>query len=115
MQPYIDLRSARAGLLLVILASVLWGTGNAVVKTIYDLSATNALSVAFLRMGLAVPALVLICCVTLGRGMWSLPKRDLPLMLGAGALIALYQATFYASLPRVALRLPRSSPYAAHR
>jgi drug/metabolite transporter, DME family len=105
MQGNLALRSARVGLLLVMLASVLWGTGNAVAKTIYDLANTNAISVAFLRMALSVPALVLVCHLTLGRALWKFHLRDLPFMLGAGALVALYQVAFYASLPKVGVSI----------
>ena len=105
MQLHFKFRSARAGLFLVMLAAVLWGTGNAVAKSIYDLADTNAISVAFLRMALSVPALLLVCRTTLGRQMWSLRKADLPFMLGAGALVALYQVFFYASLPKVGVSI----------
>lgn len=105
MQHNLTLRSARAGLVLVMMASVLWGTGNAVAKTIYDLANTNAISVAFLRMALSVPALVLVCHLTLGQAMWKFHLRDLPLMLSAGALVALYQVSFYASLPKVGVSI----------
>jgi len=105
MQLALTLRSARAGLLMVMLASVLWGTGNVVAKSIYDLANTNAISVAFLRMALSVPALLLVCRFTVGRAMWSLHRQDLPLMLAAGALVALYQVAFYASLPKIGVSI----------
>lgn len=105
MQLSLDLRSARLGLLLVMCAAVLWGTGNAVAATIYTLAPTNAISVAFLRMALAVPALLIVCRVTLGRAMWSFHRHDLPFMLTAGALVALYQVAFYASLPKIGVAI----------
>ncbi|HRW04675.1 MAG TPA: EamA family transporter [Caldilineaceae bacterium] len=97
--------TTRAGLFMVMLAAVLWGTGNAVARTIYDIVDTNAFSVAFLRMALAVPALLIVCAMTLGRRMWFLTPLDLPYMLGAGALVALYQVSFYAALPRVGVAI----------
>ncbi len=105
MQQNQSIHAARAGLLLVMFASILWGTGNAVARTIYDLTATNAFSVAFLRMALSVPALLTVCYLTLGRHMWSVQRHDLPYMLGAGALVALYQVSFYASLPRIGVAI----------
>jgi drug/metabolite transporter, DME family len=105
MQLSLNLRSARAGLFMVMLASVLWGTGNVVAASIYDLAHTNAISVAFLRMALSVPALLLVCHFTLGCAMWSFHRQDLPFMLSAGALVALYQAAFYASLPKVGVAI----------
>lgn len=105
MQLSLNLRSARTGLLLVMLASVLWGTGNAVAATLYDLAATNAISVAFLRMALSVPALLWVCYFTLGKGMWSFHRHDLPFMLVTGSLVALYQVAFYASLPKIGVAI----------
>lgn len=105
MQENLNQPSARAGLFLVMLASVLWGTGNPVARSIYDLATTNAISVAFWRMALSVPALWLICYLALGAKLWSLSHRELPLMLTAGALVALYQVTFYASLPKVGVAI----------
>lgn len=97
--------ATRTGLFMVMLAAVLWGTGNAVARTIYDIADTNAFSVAFLRMALSVPALLLVCGIMLGRRMWHLQRLDLPYMLGAGALVALYQVSFYAALPKVGVAI----------
>jgi drug/metabolite transporter, DME family len=105
MQLSLNLRSARAGLLFVMLASMSWATGNVVAATIYGLAPTNAISIAFLRMALSVPALVVVCHLTLGRAMWSFHRSDLPVMLATGALVALYQATFYASLPQIGVAI----------
>jgi drug/metabolite transporter, DME family len=105
MQQTLKLRSARTGLFLVMLAAVLWGTGNAVAASIYDLANTNAISVAFLRMALSVPPLLMLCRLTVGPTMWTLPRPDLPFMLGAGALVALYQVAFYASLPKIGVSI----------
>ena len=97
--------SPRAGLLMVMLAAVLWGTGNAIAKSIYDISNTNPVSVAFLRMALSVPALLAMCWFTQGRRMFAIHKGDLPFMLIAGTLVALYQVAFYASLPRIGVAI----------
>jgi DME family drug/metabolite transporter len=90
---------------MVMFASVLWGTGNVVARSIYDVASTNPTSVAFFRMALSVPALAFVCLLTLGRQAFAIHKRDLPFMLVAGTLVALYQASFYASLPRVGVAI----------
>lgn len=105
MELSLNRRSARTGLFMVMFASILWGTGNVVAKSIYDIADTNAFSVAFLRMALSVPALLLVCQFTLGRAMWSFHRQDLPFMLGAGSLVAIYQVAFYASLPKVGVSI----------
>jgi DME family drug/metabolite transporter len=105
MQHSRHLHTARTGLFMVMLASVLWGTGNPVAASIYHLANTNAISVAFLRMALSAPALLLLCYFTLGHKTWSFHRHDLPYMLGAGALVALYQVAFYASLPKIGVSI----------
>jgi DME family drug/metabolite transporter len=105
MQPQQQTMTARAGLLMVMTAAFFWGTGNVVARTIYDVAATNAISVATWRMALAVPALLLIGTLTLGRRLWSIHRQDLPFMLSAGALVALYQVSFYAALPRAGVAI----------
>lgn len=105
MQKTHSLHTARTGLLMVMLASVLWGTGNPVAASIYHLADTNAFSIAFLRMAISTPALWLLCGFILGRKAWTFHRHDLPYMLGAGALVALYQVAFYASLPKIGVSI----------
>lgn len=105
MQQSRHLHTARTGLFMVMLASVLWGTGNPVAASIYHLAETNAFSIAFLRMALSAPALLLLCQFTLGPKAWTFHRHDLPYMLGAGALVALYQVAFYASLPKIGVSI----------
>jgi drug/metabolite transporter, DME family len=97
--------SPRAGLLMVMCASLLWGTGNIVAKSVYDVAQTNSISIAFFRMLLSLPPLLVVCGITLGRNTFSIKRSDLPQMLVVGALVALYQATFYASLPRIGVAI----------
>lgn len=105
MHVFKNSRPAQAGLLMILFASMLWGTGNVVAKSIYAVAPTNPLSVAFFRMALAVPALLLVCWLSLGRRMFVVDRRDWPLILLAGALVASYQAVFYASLPRIGVAI----------
>ena len=54
----IDARAeSRRGLLLIVLAAVLWGTVGVATKTIFGLSDTNPLSIGFFRLAIATPAL----------------------------------------------------------
>jgi DME family drug/metabolite transporter len=105
MQQTLSRHTARTGLLMVMLASVLWGTGNPVAASIYHLADTNAFSIGFLRMAISTPALWLLCGFTLGRKAWLFHRHDLPYMVGAGALVALYQVAFYASLPKIGVSI----------
>lgn len=97
--------SSQTGLLMVMLASVLWGTGNIVAKFVLQSTETNSISVAFFRMALSVPALFALCGLALRSRMFQLSRRDLWPMLVAGAFVALYQATFYAALPRIGVAI----------
>jgi drug/metabolite transporter, DME family len=92
-------------LLMVMLASMLWGTGNIVAKFVLQSTETNSTSVAFFRMALSVPALIALCWFTLRSRMFRISRRDLWPMLVAGLFVALYQAAFYAALPRIGVAI----------
>ncbi len=52
---------AHRGLVLILIAALLWGTVGVATKTIYTLADTTALSVGFLRLAIATPVLLLAC------------------------------------------------------
>jgi len=92
---------ARHGLLLLLLSAILWGTVGVVIQALYELSATNPLSVAFLRLALSLPALFLACQLTLGKQAFKVAPRYLWLMLLIGAMTALYQVCYFAAIARI--------------
>ena len=97
--------SAQTGLLIIMLAAMLWGTGNIVAKFVYQVSATNPISIAFFRMALSVPPLCALCWFTLRQRMFRLSLRQLLPMLVAGSFVALYQVAFYAAIPRIGVAI----------
>jgi DME family drug/metabolite transporter len=101
---YFDLdthAASRRGLLLIVLAALLWGTVGVATKIIYGLAATNPLSVGFFRLAFSAPVLLVACWQIHGRRMFRITKRDLALMLLIGALMAFYQVCYFASIARV--------------
>jgi DME family drug/metabolite transporter len=106
MNSRIDARAtSRHGLLLIVLAAVLWGTVGTAVKIIYDLAETNPLSIGFFRLAFSAPVLLAACWHTLGRRMFRITPRDLGLMLLMGALMALYQVCYFAAIARVGVAI----------
>jgi len=103
-------RPLSSGLLKIMLGAVCWGTGGAIAQAVYNNSATNAISVAFFRMGLAVPALLVLSWLTLGPRLFQLHKRDLIPMFTAGTLVALYQALYFAAIPRIGIAISTLIP-----
>jgi drug/metabolite transporter, DME family len=102
----IDARAtSRHGLLLIVLAAVLWGTVGITTKTIFGLSDTNPLSIGFFRLAFSVPVLLAACWHTLGWRMFRIAPRDLGLMLLMGALMALYQVCYFAAIARVGVAI----------
>jgi DME family drug/metabolite transporter len=93
--------AGRGGLLLIVLAAVLWGTAGVSTRTIYTLSETTAVSVAFLRLALSLPLLVGASAVILRRTGWCIGRRHFGLMAVSGVMLALYQLLFFAALQRV--------------
>jgi drug/metabolite transporter, DME family len=84
-------RARRGGLLLILLAAILWGTVGVTTRAIFTLAETTALSVAFLRLALAVPVLTIGTATVLGRRGFQATPRHLLLMAGMGVLLATYQ------------------------
>src|SRR3954464_11867206 len=106
MNSPIDARAAsRHGLLLIVLAAVLWGTVGTAVKLIYGLSETNPLSIGFFRLVFSVPVLLAACWHTLGRRMFRITPRDLGIMLLMGAFMAFYQVCYFAAIARVGVAI----------
>lgn len=94
-------RTPRYGALLIALAAMLWGTVGVATAALYTMAATNPLSVGFYRLAFAAPALLAATWLTLGPGGLRVGGRDLWLMLGIGAAMALYQVTYFAAIARV--------------
>ena len=92
---------ARRGLLLIVLAAVMWGTVGVATKYIYRVSDTNALSIGFFRLLFSAPILLGACWFMLGRHAFRIPLRDLGFMALMGGAMALYQVCYFAAIARV--------------
>lgn len=91
--------TSRRDFLFVACASISWGTTGIANQTIYAHSATNGLSLAFLRLAIATPLFMLASWKLVGRSFWQIKYRDLGVMLLMGALQALSQASYSAAIP----------------
>ncbi len=89
----------RRDFLLIVCASVSWGTIGIANQALYATSATNALSLTFLRLALATPLLFLTCWLRLGRQLFAIKHRDLAVMMGMGSMMAISQACYVAAIP----------------
>ncbi len=96
---------ARRGLLLIVLTAVLWGTVGVTTKSLYQLSDANALSIGFFRLLVSTPVLLLACWLTLGRGAFRIPARDLLGMMLIGVAMAFYQVCYFAAIARVGVAI----------
>ncbi len=88
----------RGGLLLIVLAALLWGTIGVAAQGVYQLTATNSLSISFFRLALSTPFLLVASGWMLGRRLFQLRQRDLATILFIGVLVALYQSAYLASI-----------------
>lgn len=93
--------SARHGLLLVLLAGMLWGTSGVTIKTIYGLAETTPISVAALRLALGSPALLAVSWRVAGHRSPSISRFDLLLLPLVGLLMGVYQLCYFLAIPRV--------------
>lgn len=91
--------SSRRGLWSILGAAMLWGTTGVTTQAIYNRSATNPLSVAFLRLAICALVLLPLCWRLLGRRMWRAKRRDALLMVLLGTMQAIFQFTYLAAIP----------------
>jgi DME family drug/metabolite transporter len=85
----------------IVCAAMLWGTVTVSTQALYQIDQTNASSIGFWRIALAVPALMLMAWRVLGRRAFRVAQRDLGLMLSIGAAMAAYQVTLFSAIPRL--------------
>jgi DME family drug/metabolite transporter len=90
--------SSRRGFWSILGAATLWGTTGVTTQAIYQFSATNALSVAFLRMAIGASVLLLLCWRLLGWQVWRVKRRDALLMAFLGTMQAIFQFTYLAAI-----------------
>ncbi|HVU70841.1 MAG TPA: EamA family transporter [Ktedonobacteraceae bacterium] len=100
-----SLTAERRGAWSILGAGMLWGTTGVTTQFIYNVSSTNALSVAFMRLGIC--ALILLICGlrVLGRRMWRVSGRDLLLMVFLGVMQAIFQFTYLAAIPECGITI----------
>jgi drug/metabolite transporter, DME family len=91
--------TSRRGFLLIVCASVSWGRIGIVNQALYAYSATNALSLTFLRLAIATPLFFLASWTQLGRRLFSIKPRHLAVMMLMGSMMALSQTCYVAAIP----------------
>jgi drug/metabolite transporter, DME family len=95
---------SRQGLLLIALAAVSWGTVGVVVKSLYESTSLSPISVGFYRLALSVPAL-LLALSGLGKKAFQVKRKDSPVIILMGAMLAVYQLCYFAAIPRVGVAI----------
>jgi drug/metabolite transporter, DME family len=97
--------SPRRGLWAIVAAATSWGTTGVASQLIYRISSTNALSIAFLRLGIAALILVPLCWPLIRRRAWRVSGRDGLLMLAMGAMQAAAQFGYLAAIPEAGVTI----------
>lgn len=90
--------ASRRDFLLVVCASISWGTVGIANQTLYTYGTTNALSLTCLRLAIATPLFFLVSWMRLGRNFFRIKRRDLGVMMLMGSMIALSQAWYVAAI-----------------
>jgi len=91
----------RLPLALVMLSSVLWGTVGVSSRLMADVSPAHPFSIGLFRLAFSVPVLAIAGVLLLRRSLWIADRRDLAGMAGIGAMMALYQVCYFASIAQV--------------
>ena len=86
-------------------AAVLWGTVGVAAKLVYGLAETNALSIGFLRLALALPFLFAAAWWTVGSNLFRVAPRHLVLMALFGFMMALYQLFYFSAISYVGVAI----------
>lgn len=94
-------KRAAWGFVFVALSAIIFGTIGVATKGIFAVSDTNALSITVWRTLIALPTLLGIGFLVLRGKLFSIQRRDLGLMIFAGALMAVYQSAFVVSVQSV--------------
>jgi drug/metabolite transporter, DME family len=97
--------SARRGVWSIIGAAMLWGTTGVTTQALYNMSAANAISVAFWRLALAGLILLLLGWRLLGKRMWRVKRRDALVMVFMGIMQAAFQFFYLAALPECGITI----------
>jgi len=95
--------SFRRGLILIVFASMMWGTTGLTSKVLNRLSAVDALSVGALRLLTASPVLLLLAQALAPGSLRPLLKREWRAVLIMGAAMAGYNGSFFAALARTSV------------
>lgn len=91
--------TSRRDFLLIVCASVSWGTIGIANQALYGYGATNALSLTFLRLAIATPLFFLASWARLRWRLFQIKRRDLLVMMAMGTMMALSQTFYVAALP----------------
>jgi len=94
-------QSARHGLLLAAAAAALWGTVGVASKMLPDGATLPSFDLAFARLAIAAPLLVLFSGLLLGRALWANAARAWPWIAAVGVLAAGYQFCLFVSLEQL--------------
>lgn len=92
---------ANLGFIFIALGAVLFGSIGVATKGLFAISDANAISITLWRALIALPVLFCIGLYLLRSKMFSIPWKDLRLMLVAGLLMAFYQVAFVLAVQMV--------------
>ena len=99
------MHAKRLPLALVMLASTLWGTVGVSSRLMADVTPAHPFSIGLFRLAFSVPVLAIAGIVVLRRRMWAIDRRDMAGMAGIGAMMALYQVCYFASIVQVGVSI----------
>jgi len=94
-------QTARAGFFFIALSALLFGSLGVTTKGVLNVATTNAFSITLVRALIALPTLLGISAVILGKSMFRIAGSDLRIMVVGGLMMVLYQVTFVIAITLV--------------
>lgn len=96
---------ARAGILSVSTAAILWGTVGIATQAIYLGSDLSSVTVGFFRLFFAFPMVAFLCWKIVGKQRLQIDRRQYKKMVLIGIMLALYQVFYFASIRYVGVAI----------
>jgi drug/metabolite transporter, DME family len=92
-------KKSRKGILWLIFACSLWGTVGVSSGLLNQIEQTPSLTIGFLRLAFSAPLLLGLAWYTTGCNPLKVERAGLPLCLGMGLAMAMYQLFYFAAIP----------------
>lgn len=95
----------RTGLLLLVVAGLIWGTIGVAARGVFDRTELDAMEISWMRTVFAAPACLLIGLRLLGRRLFAVRPRDMVWVTGLAITIFVFQAFYLVGVREIGVTI----------